>query len=805
MTPNQPSLIGRTLGQYKIVEKIGAGGMATVYKAYQPGLDRHVAIKVLPAQHALTPGFKERFIREAQMVAKLHHPNIMPVYDVGLAGDLSYFVMQYVPGRTLRDLQGQPMNLPLVSTYLDQIAAALDHAHDRGVLHRDIKPDNILLDGDWLFLADFGLAKITAGGQTLTGTGVIIGTPMYVSPEQVKGEPVDHRADIYSLGVVLYEMVTGRVPYRSESSIGTMFQHVHEPLPSPRLHNPALPIGVEQVLIKALAKEPAERFFRAGDLARAFREEIASHDATPTMIISSLTPPARLFLSYKGDVTADQALADFFYDYFTAYGHEVFIDRTRQVDEAWLQTIDQHLQNSDFFIVLLSPESAHSELVQAEVRRAHDHRKRQGTPKTLPVRVAYQAVLPYAIDAFLDPLPYVAWEQVADNERVAQDILGAISGHLPQQKPLQVQPATGKFSEDGSVLTDSDSLHPPLPEFDPRFLAVLEAPGGVVKLRDKFYIERHADTQLQREISKVGSTTTIRASRQTGKSSLLVRGVNYAKQHGAQVVTVDLQRIDTDRLTSPDLFLRDFAEVIVRKLRLDVAEVEKAWRGSLGPQDKLTYLMEDYILPETDAPIVLALDEVDRLLQLPFHTDFFGLLRSWHNSRALAEEWDKLNLVMIISTEPYMLIADVNQSPFNVGLKIYLDDFNREQMWDLNRRHGSPVATADFAHWVALLGGHPYLTRKALYTLVSENLSWSDLMHVATADHGPFGDHLRRHLWLLRDEPELRAAFKQVIEHQTYPAEMALFRLLQAGLVKGSGEAYTCRCELYRMYFKDKL
>ena len=162
-------------------------------------------------------------------------------------------------------------------------------------------------------------------------------------------------------------------------------------------------------------------------------------------------------------------------------------------------------------------------------------------------------------------------------------------------------------------------------------------------------------------------------------------------------------------------------------------------------------------------------------------------------------------MVMVISTEPYMLIADVNQSPFNVGLKIYLDDFDEEQMSELNRRHGSPVAEVDFADWMALLGGQPYLTRKALYTLVSENLSWSDLTHVATLDHGPFGDHLRRHHWLLREEPELRQAFKQVVDESQYSDEMALFRLLQAGLVKGSGEAYVCRCELYRMYFKDKL
>ncbi len=806
MSDNQATLIGRTMGQYEIIEKIGAGGMATVYKAHQAGLDRDVAIKVLPAQHALSPGFKERFLREARTVAQLHHPNILPVYDLGIDGDLSYFVMQYVAsGRTVRSLQGQPLDFNQIANLLDQMAAALDYAHDQGVLHRDVKPENMLLEGDWLLLGDFGLAKITAGGAGLTASGVIIGTPSYISPEQVKGDRVDHRSDIYSLGVVLYEMITGQVPYRSESSIATMFKHVHEPLPSPRIHLPSLPEGLERILVKALAKDPRERYYRAGDVARAYREEISNDSAAPTLVIKKPEGTARVFISYKHDMTDDETLANYLDAYLADQGFEVFTDKNLRAGDDWLQTIDEHIRDSDFFIVLLSEEAAYSEMVQSEVRRAHEHRKRQGAPKMLPIRINYDDLLPYAIDAFLDPVQYANWTCADDTERVAQEIFKVIGENLPTQDPVPTRPSTGKYSEDGRVLIHSDSIHPPLPEFDPRLLDALEAPGGVVKLRDKFYIERQADNLLQREITKLGTTTTIRASRQTGKSSLLVRGVNHAKKNGSQVVTIDLQRMDTDRLTSPDLFLRDFAETVVRKLRLDASEVNQFWGGSLGPQDKLTYLMEDYVLPEIDGPIVLALDEVDRLLSLPFSTDFFGLLRSWHNSRALDEAWDNLNLVMVISTEPYMLIADVNQSPFNVGLKIYLDDFDEEQVFNLNHRHGSPVDEMDFPDFVKLLGGHPYLTRNALYSMVSENLSWADLQQSATQENGPFGDHLRRHFWLLRDEPELKTAFKQVVQSETSSDEMALFRLLQSGLVKGSGDAYTCRCELYRMYFRDKL
>ncbi len=270
------NLIGHTIGQYRIIEPIGEGGMAAVFKAYQAGLDRYVAIKVLPAQHALTPGFKERFMREAKAVAQLSHPNILPIHDVGLEGDLSYFVMKYVPGHTLKDVMGQSIPLAKVSHYIDQVAGALDHAHEQGILHRDIKPANMLLEGDWLLLADFGIAKIAEGSTILTGTGAILGTPAYVSPEQAGGNLVDQRTDIYSLGIVLYELVTGRVPYEGETPMGVVVKHIIEPLPMPRSLKPDLPEEVERVILKALAKDPADRYERAGELAEALRQAVAA-------------------------------------------------------------------------------------------------------------------------------------------------------------------------------------------------------------------------------------------------------------------------------------------------------------------------------------------------------------------------------------------------------------------------------------------------------------------------------------------------------------------------------------------------
>lgn len=273
------SMIGKTLGQYQLIEQIGKGGMATVYKAYQPGLDRYVAVKILPAYFAHEPDFAARFTREAQAIAKLDHPHILPVYDFGKQKDISYIVMKYVPAGTLHDRLGTPMSPLEAAKIIDQVADALDSAHQRGILHRDVKPGNILIDDkDWVYLSDFGLAKMTEGSVKLTGTGVGVGTPAYMSPEQGKGLAVDARTDVYALGVILFEMLTGRVPYEAETPMAVVIKHVTDPIPLPRLVNPNIPESVERVLLKALAKDRDHRFSSAGALASALHKAVQELD-----------------------------------------------------------------------------------------------------------------------------------------------------------------------------------------------------------------------------------------------------------------------------------------------------------------------------------------------------------------------------------------------------------------------------------------------------------------------------------------------------------------------------------------------
>lgn len=286
-------LIGKQLGAYQIQAKLGEGGMARVYKAYHARLRRDVAIKVILPQAADKPGFKERFEQEAQVVARLEHHNIVAVYDFGESGNLTYLVMQYVGGGTLRDqLRGQrPLELRRAAAYGQQMARALHHAHQRGIVHRDVKPQNMLVsssDPGELLLSDFGIAKLfdmqettlpmigSSASPMLTNVGQMIGTPDYMAPEQINRQPVDARTDVYALGVVLFQMLTGRVPFLASSEIGLLYQHVHTPAPDVRELNPQVPDMLAQITARALAKVPQARFQTAEEMARALEPFTAS-------------------------------------------------------------------------------------------------------------------------------------------------------------------------------------------------------------------------------------------------------------------------------------------------------------------------------------------------------------------------------------------------------------------------------------------------------------------------------------------------------------------------------------------------
>jgi serine/threonine protein kinase/sugar lactone lactonase YvrE len=267
-------LIGLTIDRYRIVEQIGAGGMAVVYKAFDPAMDRYVAIKIPRQELTSDPTFRARFTREARVLAKLEHPHILPVHDFGEENGRFYLVMRYVGEGSLREMIARgPLPLDQAVRLIGQVAEALAYAHRNQVIHRDVKPANVLVDQEGsALLTDFGIAKLLQETMHLTGTSESIGTPYYMSPEQVRGQPVDARTDIYALGVVLYEVLTGRCPFVAETPLAVALMHLNDPLPLPHEVNPTLPEALERIILRAMAKNPADRFQTADEFAIALRE-----------------------------------------------------------------------------------------------------------------------------------------------------------------------------------------------------------------------------------------------------------------------------------------------------------------------------------------------------------------------------------------------------------------------------------------------------------------------------------------------------------------------------------------------------
>ncbi|MFQ5932609.1 MAG: serine/threonine protein kinase, partial [Nitrospiraceae bacterium] len=264
-------LLGRTLGRYRLLEEIGKGGMSTVYKARDLDQKQDAALKVLTPYVAQEPKFRARFDQEIRLLKELEHKNIVPILNYGEEEGVTYIVMPYYDGGTLQDrLEQEGLGLDEIGPILADVTAALEHAHLKGIIHRDIKPSNILLSKNGrASLSDFGFAHVSETSHSLTGS-VLIGTPAFMSPEQCRGEDVDSRSDQYSLGAVLYLLTTGNLPFEGDTQMSVVVKHINDPLPRPRFLNPHLPDVLEAVILRAMAKDPKDRYPSIGELGRAF-------------------------------------------------------------------------------------------------------------------------------------------------------------------------------------------------------------------------------------------------------------------------------------------------------------------------------------------------------------------------------------------------------------------------------------------------------------------------------------------------------------------------------------------------------
>ena len=692
------SLTGQKIGHYQIHSWLGAGGMGEIYLAEDLRLHRKVALKLLPREFTLDAERVRRFKQEARAASALNHPNIITIFEIGEAEGLHYLVTEFIDGQTLRQRlaasssSAPPLPLPELLDIVSQAASALAAAHEAGIIHRDIKPENIMLRRDgYVKVLDFGIAKLLdrfpaerashSDSLLKTDPGKVMGTAHYISPDQLLGLEADARSDIFSLGVVLYELLTGRPPFDGVTPSAIVAAILNqEPVPLARYIR-ALPAELERIVDKALAKDREQRY---------------------------------------------QGIKDLLID---------------------LKNLKLELD------------------VAAKLKRN------------------------FASEPAPGPKPGV----LAANDETQPTF-------STDAAPPAVESAA--FRGDESVPLSASIA---LPE---RKSGKLEPVGGAVPLDSAYYIERSTDQEFHEAITRQDSLVLVKGARQVGKTSLLARGLQRARRAGGRIVLTDFQSLSAEYLASADKLILTLAEMLADQLELDVFPNE-IWNSFLSPGVNFERYLRKEVLSKIETPIVWGLDEVDRLFSCSFGSDIFGLFRSWHNKRALDPEgpWKRLTLVIAYATEAHLFITDLNQSPFNVGTRLALDDFSLEQVAELNRRYGSPLNDhGELVRYCQLVGGHPYLVRRGLHELTARQWRLAELEAQAADDEGPFGDHLRRLLLSLTQDTQLCEVVQTVLQGRSSANTDSFYRLRSAGLMTGdSVRDLHPRCQLYATYLKKHL
>jgi serine/threonine protein kinase len=674
----QIPLTGTSFGQYLILSLLGTGGMSEVYLAEDARLRRKVALKLLPVAFSQDLDRARRFEQEARTVSALNHPSIVTIYEIGQFNDRQYIATELIEGCTLRDRMAERLTLQEVLDVAIQVGSALTAAHRAGVVHRDIKPENIMLRPDgYLKVLDFGLAKLTDDERSVatiektgakkfsTAAGIVLGTAGYMSPEQCRGQRVDARTDIFSLGVVLYEMIAGRGPFAAATMADTVAAILGKEPAQLRQVVPGIPTALERIVTKALTKAREGRYQSVQEMLADLKSLSLELE-----VVSKMKHGGRLEIqAHPGQAEEKQAAA--------------------------------YLNTDDAATMLAAPSSAST-----------------------------------------------------------------------------------------------------------AFKQMLEPVGGAVPLDSGFYVVRPTDEKFRAAITRQDSIVLVKGARQVGKTSLLARGLEQARQSGAMVVLTDLQNISADSLESVEKLVMSFADCFADQLDLDV-EPSEVWKPNRSPVTNLEQYLRREVLLKVRTPIVWGLDEVDRLFTCAFGSEIFGLFRSWHNKRALdpAGPWRRLTLAIAYATEAHLFITDLNQSPFNVGTRLLLEDFIFEQVDEINKLYGSPLKeNAQVARYFRLVSGHPYLVRRGFYEMATNGLDLVALEAQADHDEGPFGDHLRRMFFSLSQDRELCDAVRGMLQGKPCPTPESFYRLRSAGLVLGdSARDARLRCQLYATYFERHL
>ena len=518
----------------------------------------------------------------------------------------------------------------------------------------------------------------------------------------------------------------------------------------------------------------------------------------PTEETATSSRSIKIFISYH-NAEPDRELGKQLEIALSAIGHTVFTtENSIKLGDNWFNRINFFLKECDYLLLLLPPTGSQSELLTYQVQQAKELQDSRADkkPVILPIRVGFPLSVPLNHDlrGYLYRIKQREWQTTADTPILIKEIMSL----------LAETPSSGKDEPENLIqnqILDISSNRIPLPAAEP------ELPGGQVDIASQFYIERYPiEERCYETILQPSALIRIKAPRQMGKTSLMAKILHHASCQDYRTVPLTFQLVDKTVFANLDKFLKWFCAYVGRELHI-ANQLDDYWDEIFGSKVNCKDYFEKYLLPQIDTPLVLGLDEIDRVFQYPdIAEDFLGLLRAWHEESKRRDIWKKLRLIVVHSTEVYIPM-NINQSPFNVGLPVDLPEFNAQQVQDLATRHKLEWSNREVEKLMAIVGGHPYLVRVALYHISRSDLTLDELKKTAVADAGIYSDHLRRQLWNLEEYPDLAAGMREIAAADCPVQLKAIqaFKLDSLGLVKLQGNECVPRCELYRQYFKTNL
>lgn len=527
-------------------------------------------------------------------------------------------------------------------------------------------------------------------------------------------------------------------------------------------------------------------------------EDVGESDNVSAATETVSSRSVKVFISYRS-AEPDRELGKQLENALSAIGHTVFsTENSIKLGDNWFDRINFFLKECDYLLLLLPPTVSQSELLTYQVQQAKELQdsRPDKKPIILPIRVGFPLNVPLNHDlrGYLYRIEQREWQKEADTPILIEEVLKLLA-----ETPAPIKDEPEDLTPNQVLEISSD--HIPLPAAEP------ELPGGQVDVASQFYIERQPiEERCYQTILQPSALIRIKAPRQMGKTSLMARILHHGSRQGYCTVPLTFQLVDKAVFADLDKFLKWFCAYVGRELHLP-NQLDDYWDDIFGSKVNCKDYFEKYILPQIDSPLILGLDEIDRVFQYPdIAEDFLGLLRAWHEESKRRDIWKKLRLIVVHSTEVYIPM-NINQSPFNVGLPVDLPEFNAGQIQDLAARHNLKWSETEVEKLMAIVGGHPYLVRVALYHISQSELTLDELKESAIADAGIYSDHLRRQLWNLEEYPELAAGMREIAAADS-PVQlkaMQAFKLDSLGLVKLQGNECVPRCELYRQYFRSHL